>query len=178
MGDQPESAPGARPCVVYLGLGSNLGDREAHLRRGVEALGECVSADRVSSVYDTAPLLMTDQPRFHNLAVRGRTALAPHDLLRFVKRVEAAVGREPGGMRYGPRVLDVDILIYDDLVLTTPELTIPHPRLAERAFALAPLAEIAPELRHPVLGRSVGQLLAALGDADVRRFGVLFGREP
>jgi 2-amino-4-hydroxy-6-hydroxymethyldihydropteridine diphosphokinase len=178
MKHRPERTPGARPHVVYLGLGSNLGDRDDHLRHALAALGRSVSVDRVSSVYDTAPLLVTDQPRFRNLAVAGRTALAPLDLLQFVKRVEAGAGRAPGGVRYGPRVLDIDILFYDDLSLNTPELTIPHPRIAERAFVLAPLAEIAPELRHPTLGQSISELLAALGEADVRRIGVLSSREP
>jgi 2-amino-4-hydroxy-6-hydroxymethyldihydropteridine diphosphokinase len=157
---------------VYLGLGSNLGDRAANLRLALAALPPAVRVERVSSLYDTAPLLVTDQPRFHNLVCVGRTALDPLELLREVKRIERWVGRRPG-QRYGPRVLDIDVLFYDDLVLETPELTVPHPRLEERAFVLAPLAELAPYLRHPRLGLAISQLLQAVTDADVRRIGLL-----
>lgn len=175
-GDTPvPPARDAGPHTVYLGLGSNLGDRDEYLRSAIRALADAVAVERISGVYDTAPLLVANQPRFHNLVVVGRTSLGPRELLRFVKGIEASAGRAPGGVRYGPRVLDVDILLYDDLSLSTPELTIPHPRIAERAFVLAPLAEIAPELRLPALGRTVAELHAGLADADVRRIGVLFG---
>jgi 2-amino-4-hydroxy-6-hydroxymethyldihydropteridine diphosphokinase len=159
--------------TVYLGLGSNLGDRAAALRAAVDALAPEVAVARVSSAYDTAPQLVADQPRFLNAAVAGRTALDPVALLRHVKRVEAALGRVPGP-RYGPRAVDIDLLLVDDLVLLTPELTLPHPRLPERAFALVPLAEIAPALRHPVLGATVAELAAVVaGTGDVRRVGPL-----
>src|SRR5262249_7192760 len=153
-------------------FGSNLDDRDANLRRALAALPPAVFAERISSVYDTAPLLVTEQPRFHNLVCSGRTALEPLDLLRAVKRIEVWVGRKPSP-RYGPRVMDIDILLYDDLVLETPELTVPHPHLAERAFVLAPLAELAPDLSHPRLGVAVAQLLLAVAGADVRRIGPL-----
>jgi 2-amino-4-hydroxy-6-hydroxymethyldihydropteridine diphosphokinase len=159
--------------IVYLGLGSNLGDRDAHLRAALSALPPAVTVTRVSSVYDTAPELVTEQPRFHNIVCAGTTALSPEALLRTLKTLETALGREPGP-RYGPRTVDIDILLYDDLVLRTPELTIPHAHMAERAFVLAPLAELAPELRHPVLGRTVRALAADLAEADVRRVGPLF----
>ncbi|MGH2485629.1 MAG: 2-amino-4-hydroxy-6-hydroxymethyldihydropteridine diphosphokinase, partial [Ktedonobacterales bacterium] len=138
------------PHLVALGLGSNLGDRDANLRAALEALAPRVLVERVSSVYDTAPLLVTEQPRFHNIACLARTDLPPHELLHAAKGIEAGLGRLPGP-RYGPRLIDLDILFYDQLVMSKDDLIIPHPRLAERRFALAPLAEIAPLLRHPVL---------------------------
>ncbi len=159
--------------TVYLGLGSNLGDREGLLRAALGALAPFVSVQRVSSLYDTAPQLMEDQPRFLNAAVSGTTSLDPLPLLHAVKAIETSLGRVPGP-RYGPRPVDIDLLLVDDLVLATPELTIPHPRLAERAFALMPLAEIAPAARHPRLGLTIAELAAAVaGTGDVRRVGPL-----
>lgn len=158
---------------VYLGLGSNLGDRDANLRRAVEALAPEVVVVQLSAVYDTAPVLVTEQPRFHNIAALCATALTPHSLLGYVKRIEAELGRVQN-IRYGPRVIDVDILLYGQIVLETEDLTIPHPRLAERAFVLAPLAEIAPGLRHPVLGATIQQLADAVASQDVRAIGPLF----
>lgn len=158
--------------VVYLGLGSNQGDRDALLRAALDRLRPYVAVERLSSVYDTAPLLVTEQPRFHNLVAAGRTSLAPIALLRAVKQIERALGRMPGP-RYGPRPIDIDLLFYDDLVLHSAELTLPHPRIAERAFVLAPLAEIAPHLRHPTLGSTAAELAAALAGEDVRDLGPL-----
>lgn len=177
-GERDECGPDAEPpChVVYLGLGSNLGDRDEHLRAGLRALRGAVAIARVSSVYDTAPLLVTAQPRFHNIVARGRTALAPDALLRLAKRIERARGRVEGP-RYGPRPLDIDILFYDDLTLRTPALTLPHPGVAERAFVLLPLAEIAPELRHPLLGAAIRTLAGEVRGQDVRRIGALFAPE-
>ena len=131
--------------TVALGLGSNLGDRDANLRAALARLAPAVTIARISAIYDTAPMLVTAQPRFHNIACIAHTTLTPLALLRHTKAVEASVGRTPG-IRYGPRVVDIDLLLYDDLVLDTPELHIPHPRIAERAFVLAPLVEIAPDL--------------------------------
>lgn len=159
--------------TVYLGLGSNLGDRDALLRTALRSLEPAVDVTRISSVYDTAPMLVTDQPRFHNIAACGTTPLDPISLLRTAKRIEAALGRQPGP-RYGPRPIDVDILLYDDVVLATAELVLPHPRIAERGFVLAPLAEIAPSLEHPVLKVTVAELLRRLGATDVRPLGPLF----
>ncbi len=157
---------------VYLGLGSNQGDRDALLRAAVAGLAATVRISRVSSIWDTAPLLIEDQPRFHNAVVEGLTSLAPHALLRELKRIERALGREPGP-RYGPRLVDIDILLYDDLILETPALIIPHPQLAVRAFALAPLAEIAPHAWHPALQREAWELAAAAPPSDIRRLAPL-----
>lgn len=157
---------------VYLGLGSNISDRDAHLAAALDALAPILTIERVSSVYDTAPMLVTDQPRFHNLALAATTDLSPQELLHSVKAIERALGRTDGP-RYGPRVIDIDLLFYDQLILHTDELTIPHPRLAERAFVLAPLAEIAPTLTHPALGETAAEMLRRVAGSDVRRLGPL-----
>jgi 2-amino-4-hydroxy-6-hydroxymethyldihydropteridine diphosphokinase len=157
---------------VYLGLGSNLGDRDANLRAAISKLAEFLHVERVSSVYETEPLLVEDQPLFHNLVCAGQTPLDPFSLLRALKRIESDLGRV-SGPRYGPRVIDIDILLFDDLVQTTPELTIPHPAMLERAFVLIPLAEIAPYQRHPVAGRTIEELARSLDASGVRRQGVL-----
>jgi 2-amino-4-hydroxy-6-hydroxymethyldihydropteridine diphosphokinase len=162
----PQSQP-----VVYLALGANLGDRRRNLRVAVERLREEVQVERMSSVYETEPAYVIDQPRFLNMALRGRTALEPLELLAFLKRVERELGRA-AGPRFGPRLIDLDILLYGDLVLATPELTIPHPRMAERPFVLAPLAEIAPDLVPPGWDETVGalaELVRGNGDVLVRK---------
>ena len=149
--------------LVYLALGSNLDDRADNLRRALQALGEQLALDAVSPCYETEPAYVLDQPRFYNLTCRATTPLAPLDLLHHLKELETRLGREPG-LRFGPRVIDLDILFYDDLVLDTPELTLPHPRLHERAFVLVPLADIAPDLVHPTLGLPIAALRDKLGD--------------
>jgi 2-amino-4-hydroxy-6-hydroxymethyldihydropteridine diphosphokinase len=157
---------------VYLALGSNLGERDANLKAALAALKPDVRIDRVSSVYDTAPQLVLDQPRFHNIACSGRTQLDPFALLRLAKHIERELGRI-AGPRYGPRLIDIDLLLYDDLIIDTPELVVPHPRMAERAFVLVPLAEIAPDLRPPTLQADVRSLAAALPTMEVRWLGTL-----
>lgn len=158
--------------MVYLGLGSNIGDRDANLSAALRALAAVVTIEHVSSVYDTAPMLYTDQPRFHNLVCQATTSLTPGALLHAAKEIERQLGRT-SGPRYGPRVIDIDLLLYDRLIVNTPVLTIPHPRIAERAFVLAPLAELAPTLTHPVLGETMVELLRRVPESDVERVGPL-----
>lgn len=164
------SSPGEQSVLplVFLGLGSNLGDRAAHLRAALKELASVLQIERISSVYETAPQLLSDQPSFYNLVCAGRTKLSPHELLRFLKTLEQRLGRTPT-YRYGPREIDLDILLYGDQSITTPDLTIPHPRMAERGFVLVPLAEIAPELLHPTLQRTMRALAAAVADQGIEK---------
>ena len=131
-----------------------------------------MTLERVSSVYESAPMLVTDQPRFHNLTCSGHTALDPLNLLLGCQDIERRLGRTPGP-RYGPRVIDIDLLFFDELVLAGEDLTLPHPRIAERAFVLLPLAEIAGALRHPVLGSTIAEMASALPPSDVWMLGPL-----
>jgi len=158
--------------LVILGLGSNLGDRDTFLRAALKALAPAYQVEHISSVYETAPQLVVVQPFYHNLVCTGRTQLSPHDLLHFLKALEQRLGRTPT-YRYGPREIDLDLLLYGDQIITTPDLIVPHPRMAERAFVLAPLTEIAPHLRHPLLQRTMRELAAEVADQDVRRLGSL-----
>ncbi|HEU5199150.1 MAG TPA: 2-amino-4-hydroxy-6-hydroxymethyldihydropteridine diphosphokinase [Ktedonobacterales bacterium] len=177
MANETEHTTSPLP-LVFLGLGSNVGDRLAHLRAALEALEPAYHIERLSSVYETAPQLVTDQPAFYNLVCAGRTSLPPHDLLRLLKTLEARLGRQ-SRYRYGPREIDLDILLYSDLVLETADLTIPHPRLAERAFVLVPLAEIVPDLLHPVLKRPIRELAALVSDQPAKRLPlVVLGQFP
>ena len=150
-------------ATVYLGLGTNLGDRLAHLRSAVSGLA---GVQTCSSVYETEPWGVLDQPRFFNLCLELRTDLPPEALHASTKAIEQQLGRAAGRQRWGPRPIDIDLLCYDDLVIQTERLTIPHPRIAERAFVLKPLAEIAPHLRIPGLPGTVTELLAAIPDTD------------
>jgi 2-amino-4-hydroxy-6-hydroxymethyldihydropteridine diphosphokinase len=156
-------------ATVYLGLGTNLGDRLANLRLALARLRTLARLEDVSSLYETQPQGVSDQPLFLNAVCRVTTGLEPQSLLRFLKNLEREIGRRPGGERWGPRPIDLDILLYDDRVVDTPELTVPHPRLAERAFVLIPLCELAPELRHPLLGKTMKDLLASVGKKGVRK---------
>jgi 2-amino-4-hydroxy-6-hydroxymethyldihydropteridine diphosphokinase len=157
-----------RVGYVYLGLGSNEGDRVRYLERGLEGLRREVRIDRVSSIYETQPVGVRDQPWFLNLVCAGATRLKPGALLEFINQVEDDCERVRSEERFGPRTLDIDILTYDDRVIETYKLIIPHSRMHERRFVLEPLAEIDPEWRHPVEGRTARELLEGLNGDVVR----------
>lgn len=154
--------------TVYLALGANLGDRRASIAAAIAQLGPAVAVEQVSSLYETAPAYVLDQPRFLNAVLSGRTVLAPQALLALLKRIEAGLGRAANGPRFGPRPIDLDILLYGDRVIATDTLTVPHPRMAERPFVLVPLAEIAPDLLPPGWDAPVGALARSVrGQGDV-----------
>lgn len=149
--------------TAYIALGSNLGDREGTLRSAIVALRQLGSVEATSSSYETAPVGLVEQPDFLNAVVALRTTLSPQELMAALLRIEQQHGRDRGAsVPKGPRTLDLDMLSYGDAVMETPMLTLPHPSLAERRFVLAPLAELAPQWRHPVTGKTAAILLAEL----------------
>jgi 2-amino-4-hydroxy-6-hydroxymethyldihydropteridine diphosphokinase len=153
---------------IYLSLGSNIGDRAANLRKAVEHLAsQDVRVLHLSRIYETEPVDYLDQAWFLNQVVEAETVLFPMQLLTRIGRVERELGRMRT-IRKGPRTIDIDILFYAAAVVETARLEIPHPRIAERRFVLAPLAELAPDLRHPVTHRTVRQMLEAAPPALVR----------
>jgi 2-amino-4-hydroxy-6-hydroxymethyldihydropteridine diphosphokinase len=156
--------------MIYLALGSNLGDRLAILRAVVAALPPEVTVQAESPVYETPPWGYLDQPAFLNMVLQGVTSLEPLPFLAHLKQLEGMLGREKT-FHWGPRRIDIDILFYDDLVLETPRLSLPHPGLAERAFVLVPLADLAADLRHPMLHKSVRELLAGVDVSGVKPYG-------
>lgn len=159
-------------AVVYLGLGSNIGDREQHLVRACGLLHQhpAITVEAVSSLYETAPVGFTAQDAFLNAVARVHTTLRAESLLAITQAVESRLGREPA-IRWGPRVIDVDILLYDALQVRRPFLDIPHKALSERLFVLVPLSELEPELNLPS-GEPIRQIIAVLPDqGDVTRLG-------
>lgn len=145
--------------IVYLALGSNLGDRLANLKQAIAALTPQLDVKAKSQVYETPPWGYEDQPKFLNQVVKAKTYLEPEPLLKHLKRLEVALGRQES-FPNGPRLIDIDILFYDELILYSPSLVIPHPRLHERAFVLLPLMDLDPELIHPINKKSIRAMTA------------------
>jgi len=155
--------------IIYLALGTNIGDRFANLHATLAALPPIVHVGAASPIYETESWGYTDQPAFLNQVISAETQLEPLDLLAHIKHLETELGRTPT-FRYGPRLIDMDILFYDDILLATPGLEIPHPRLHERAFVLVPLVDLAPDFRHPRLGKTLQELLAQVDTDGVRLY--------
>jgi len=156
------------PHTAYIALGSNMGDRELNLLRATAEIGRLPDSriTGLSGFYDTDPVGPVAQERFLNAALRLETELAPAALLAELQRIETNVFHRKRTVTWGPRPMDLDILLYDDLAMAEESLTIPHPRLHERRFVLAPLAELAPDLVHPLLDRRIDDLLASLDSAE------------
>ena len=155
--------------IVYLALGSNLDDRLANLKQAITSLSPQMEVKAKSRVYETPPWGYADQPMFLNQVIKANTYLEFEPLLKHIKRLEIALGRKPS-FKNGPRLIDIDILFYDDLVLNTASLVIPHPHMHERGFVLLPLMDIAPDLVHPVLKKSVREMTAACDVSGIRAF--------
>ena len=155
-----------RSETIYLGLGSNLGDREQTLRRAISRIGVFVEIVAISQWYETAPVGFLEQPDFLNFVAAARTRDSPRSILRIAMAVECSLGRprrdHEDGPRYGPRAIDIDLLFHGSTIIDEPDLRVPHPRLHERAFVLMPIADIDPALVHPELGRSMADLRDAL----------------
>lgn len=145
--------------IVFIGIGSNLGKREKNCEVAICLLEKnSLEITERSSMIETEPWGITEQPKFINLAIKAKTDLGPGELLELLKKIESKAGRQPG-TRWGPRAIDLDILFYDDLIFKTEDIEIPHPGIAEREFVLKPLAEIAQDKIHPVLQKSIKMLL-------------------
>ena len=155
--------------AAYLGLGTNLGDREANLRQAADLLAsDRLAVKRASSLYETAPRDVLDQPYFLNQVLEIETDLFPRQLFERAKKIEREMGRVRSQPK-GPRLIDIDILLYGDAVVKTDDLDIPHVAIPERRFVLEPLAELVPELRHPVTKKTIVQMLNAVRDQAVKR---------
>jgi 2-amino-4-hydroxy-6-hydroxymethyldihydropteridine diphosphokinase len=147
--------------LIYLSLGSNVGDRQKNLREAIERIGQISRVTTVSSIYETEPVELTDQPEFLNCAVGVEASVRPAEFMQEVLEIEKAMGRKRIQQK-GPRIIDIDILLFGDAVVDAPDLKIPHPAMHKRRFVLEPLTEIAPEIRHPVLKKTIQELLADL----------------
>lgn len=154
---------------ILIALGSNLGDRGGYLAKAIQKLEPEIHLLSESSIYETEPWGHKEQDPFLNQVIRAETALLPHAVLRKLKSIESELGREKT-IRYGPRVIDLDLLFYDNLVLSTEALKIPHPQLAKRAFVLIPLKEIAPDFVHPQFDQTIRQLSQKISDKGVRKY--------
>ncbi len=149
-------------AVIYLGIGSNLGNREDNCLKAVRALAEKgITVKKVSTLYETEPWGIREQPDFINLALEAETDLSPEKLLKVIREIEEGMGRTET-YKWGPRIIDIDILLYDDLIYDSPDLRIPHPLMHERGFVLLPLSEIAPGKVHPVLKKTISELKQSL----------------
>lgn len=155
--------------TVYLSIGSNVGERDSHLARALERLAsEDMRVVRTSAVYETEPRDVPDQPWFLNQVAEIETSLFPRQLLGRLQKIERLLGRVPTRPK-GPRSIDIDILLYGDVIVSTPGLEIPHPRLPDRRFVLEPLAELAPQLRHPRTRQTVMEMLAQVRHQKVQK---------
>lgn len=154
---------------VFIGIGSNEGDRLTNISRAIQQLGSApgVHVVQLATIYDTKPVGGPPQPEFLNTVAELETLSSPQELLEIVKRIEWQLGRVPTTQRWGPRVIDLDILLYDDRIIHEPNLVIPHARLHERRFVLEPLAQLAPALTHPILGQTIAQLLERLPEPSL-----------
>lgn len=152
--------------TVYIALGTNIGDRAENMQQALKELESIMQVEERSPIYETPPWGLVDQPDFLNQVVRGETELSPVELIKALKEIESEMGRVPT-IRYGPRLIDLDLLLYDDLVFETEKLSIPHPRMRGRAFVLVPLADLAPEIIHPVYGETVIEMLAEVDPAGI-----------
>jgi len=155
--------------IVYISLGSNLGNRSHNLKEAIASLRPQMDVKAKSKVYETPPWGYTEQDKFLNQVIKVKTYVEPESLLKHLKRLEVALGRQPT-FHYGPRLIDLDILFFDNLILNTPSLTLPHPHLHERSFVLVPMMDIAPDLVHPLKNKSIRELLALCSADEVKEF--------